>query len=85
MVLDGFRYNDLPTLKHNVWLSLLPSLPTSDLSEEELRKVHTFYGQLDELDSIKERTTAMKRKMDNERELEQRIAALIQSRNPLAP
>jgi hypothetical protein len=32
MVLDGFRYNDLPKQKRDAWLSLLPSLPISDLN-----------------------------------------------------
>jgi len=84
MVLDGFRYNDLPKLKRDVWSALMPSLPTSDLAAEELRQVHAFYGQLDELDTIKGRTSATERKMDNEREMEKLVAALIQTGNLLA-
>ncbi len=62
----------------------MPSLPTSDLTAEELRQVHAFYGQLGELDTIKGRTSATERKMDNEREMEKLVAALIQTGNPLA-
>jgi len=84
MILDGYRYNALPTLKQGVWLSLLPSLPNSDLTADELRRIHTFYKQLDNLESVKGSITAAKRKMDNEREMEELISTLIQNGNPLA-
>jgi len=83
MVLDGFRYNDLPTLKRDAWRSLLPSLPNSDLTAEELRQIHTFYRQLDDLESIKGSAGVAKRRMDKEREMKKVIAALIQNGNPL--
>lgn len=84
LVLDGFRYNDLPKLKRDAWSALMPSLSTSDLTAEELRQVHAFYGQLDELDAIKGRTSATTRKMDNEREMEKLVTTLIQTGNRLA-
>jgi len=84
MVLDSFRYNDLPTLKRDIWLSLPSSLPSSDLTPEALRQVHTFYKQLDDLEAIKGSISVAQRKMDKEREMEELIATLIQKGNPLA-
>jgi len=84
MVLDGFRYNALPKLKRDAWLALMPSLPTSDLTDEELRQVHKFYRQLEELDTIKVRPTQPSETMNNEREMEERVAALVETGNPLA-
>ena len=83
MMLDGFRYNDLPNLKRIAWLSLLPSLPNSDLTEEELRQVHVFHKQLDDLESIKGSIRAQQHKMNKELEMEKLIAALIHRGNPL--
>jgi len=84
MVLDGFRYNTLPKLKREAWLALMPSLPTSDLTADELRQIHALYRQLEELDSIKGRTTQPSETMDNEREIEELVAALVDTGNPLS-
>jgi hypothetical protein len=83
LVLDGFKYNDLPKLDRAVWLSLLPRLPDSDLSPQELNQIHTFYKELENLDAIKKSIGPADQKMDKERDLENPLAAVNQGGNPL--
>lgn len=82
-MLDGFRYNALPNLKREVWSSLLASLPDSDLSSNEVKRVHGFYEQLDQLESLKASIELARKKMDKEREMETLISELLQNGNPL--
>src|ERR1051326_8756332 len=69
-VLDGFRLNALPDLKRDVWLSLLPSLPKSDLNLDEMKNTHEFYEQLEKLKVLKSSIDPSRRQRDVERQME---------------
>jgi peptidoglycan hydrolase-like protein with peptidoglycan-binding domain len=83
-LLDGLRYNKLPTWKQEIWRSLLPQVANA-LSEEEIRQVYEFYAQLEKVSTIKNRPdeSRQRRNMDNEREMEKLIVALLANGNPL--
>jgi hypothetical protein len=77
---DELRLKALPTFHHSVWRSLTASIPTA-LTPAEIRGVHRFQVQLDELAVVKERLDLPPSQRADA--IEEAITRLIENGNPL--
>jgi hypothetical protein len=85
LAMDGFRYIDLPTLKREVWTSVLKNPSTRDLTPDELKHVYRFYEKLEQLEALQKSIKPSQREMDRERRIESLLSELIRAGNPLSP
>jgi hypothetical protein len=79
---DQFATAPLPTWRHAIWASLLGSIPLA-LQEQEIKGVHQFHFDLDELTRLKLSSTGVSSGHEWFDNFEAQIDALSRRGNPL--
>jgi hypothetical protein len=77
-----FATSPLPAWKHTIWAGLLASIPLA-LKEQEIREVHQFHFDLDELTRLRQASDGVSSGYGGGNNLEAQINTFLKKGNPL--